>query len=83
MKDEALVDLGNNIMVKKSTVNDIKADYCFQPGLSLRKLMLKTGLFSMNELRASSLNGQKSRDGTQKPALDPLYKFSACKSRCE
>jgi hypothetical protein len=79
LRDEAQIDLGNGIMVNKCIVEDIKADYRHQPGIFLRKLMLKTGLFSLQELASSSLTGQKHRDGSQKPPLDP-NKFLACKS---
>ena len=72
------VDIGSNTHVNKSILDDIKSDYRHVPGIFMRKLMLKTGLFTLEELAASSLTGQKHRDGTSRPALD-RSKFLICK----
>ena len=78
VREEPTIDIGNNTCVKKSIVDDIKSDYRHVPGIFLRKLMLKTGLFTLEELAASSLTGQKCRDGSCRPALDRA-KFLVCK----
>ena len=78
--DEEMIEIGNGIHAKKSIVDDIKSDYRYQPGMFLRKLMFKTKIFTLEEVAECSLTGQKHKDGSQRPALDP-NKFLACKSK--
>jgi hypothetical protein len=75
----ATVDIGNNFFVQKSVVDDIKSDYRHQPGIFLRKLMYKTGLFTLQEVADCSVTGKRYIDGKQRPQLDSA-RFLACKS---
>ena len=77
-REDEQVDIGNNVYVRKSILDDIKADYRHQPGIFIRKLMEKSELFTLEEIGNCSLTGQKSNNGHARPALDKV-KFSACK----
>ena len=76
--DNLDVDIGNNCLVPKSILNDIKSDYFDKAGTFLRKLMYKSGLFTLEEVAGCSVTGKAYLTGNQRPRLD-LIKFAACK----
>ncbi|CAG7823777.1 unnamed protein product [Allacma fusca] len=65
--EENAVDIGDGILVSKRFLSDLKMDYRHNPGIFLRKLMEKSGLFTLEESANSSVTGQRYRDGSQKP----------------
>ena len=72
------VVIGDGITANKAVVDDIIMDWSRNPSKFLRQLMLRTKIFSLEEMANSSVKGCRSRDG-RRPALD-VHKFSAVKS---
>ncbi|CAG7820569.1 unnamed protein product [Allacma fusca] len=69
-EEDDKVDIGLGNLVWKNLLAELKMEHRHNPGVFLRKLMERRGIFSLEEIANSSLTGQKHHDGLQRPRLD-------------
>ncbi|CAG7828390.1 unnamed protein product, partial [Allacma fusca] len=69
-EEDDKVDIGEGNFVSKNLLAELKMEHRHNPGVFLRKLMERSGIFSLEGIANSSLTGQKHHDGLQRPRLD-------------
>ncbi|CAG7830769.1 unnamed protein product, partial [Allacma fusca] len=60
------VEIGDGFTASAELVDDLKLNYRHNPGIFLRKLMEKSNIFTLEEIAASSVSGQKHHGGVQR-----------------